>query len=222
MASSSILGRSWAGDGHRSATILYSIHFTQHRCGRLDDACSTSMFGLLSKECFTKLLQILFLCTMAICTILVHNGLGRHIYYLSPEDIAQVLKWNWIVQPFGIMVLPFAKTSVSLLLLRLLGPKTKWQKWLIYLNIALMMFIFTLASILSFVQCNPPRALWEAVPGATCWDPSIQADYATFGSAYSAFADFFLALLPITILWNLKMSPLKKFSLCILLSVGVL
>lgn len=88
------------------------------------------------------------------------------------------------------------------------------------------MVLFTItmvvASILTFVQCDPPRALWEPVPGAKCWDPSIKAGYATFGGAYSAFLDFALALLPLTILRGLSMSLRKKMALAGLLGAGVL
>lgn len=41
-------------------------------------------------------------------------------------------------------------------------------------------------------------------------------------TAYSVFLDFFLALLPISIVYNLQMSLKKKISLCILLGLGCL
>ena len=38
--------------------------------------------------------------------------------------------------------------------------------------------------ILTFVQCNPPRALWMpqliASGEAKCWDSRVQADFAIF------------------------------------------
>ncbi len=86
----------------------------------------------------------------------------------------------------------------------------------------LFSIVMIVAAIISFAQCNPPRALWEIVPGAVCWDPSIQADWAVFGSAYSSFLDFVLALVPVTIVWDLKMSLQKKIGLCLLLGFGVL
>lgn len=88
------------------------------------------------------------------------------------------------------------------------------------------MVLFTLtmivASILSFVQCGSPRALCETVPGAKCWDASVQAGFATFGGAYSAFLDFALALLPLGIVRGLTMSRKRKGALTILLGAGIL
>lgn len=72
--------------------------------------------------------------------------------------------------------------SVAFLILRLVGPSTFWRKWSLYTSIGLI-FIGALASILTFVQCSPPRALWEGpqnVPGAKCWNPKSQSDFAIF------------------------------------------
>lgn len=170
----------------------------------------------------TLLLQLLFYAALACSSVLVHYGLGRHGYTLTAEEILQVAKWNWIPQPFSIMNLAFVKLSISFLLLRILGPHAKWSRWFLHVNMVLFTATMVVASILTFVQCDPPRALWEPVPGAKCWDPSIQAGYATFGGAYSAFMDFALALLPLTILRGLSMSLNKKMALAVLLGAGIL
>lgn len=78
------------------------------------------------------------------------------------------------------------------------------------------------ASITTFAQCDPPRALWEDVPGAKCWDASVQAGIATFGGAFSAFMDFALALLPLTLIRGLTMSRKQKAALTVLLGAGIL
>lgn len=41
-------------------------------------------------------------------------------------------------------------------------------------------------------------------------------------TAYGTFMDFVLALMPITIVWNLKMSLKKKVGVCLLLGLGVM
>lgn len=168
--------------------------------------------------------------------------MGRHVYYLSAHGhrLSVFLKWHRIIPPFGFMSLLFGKISVSLLLLRIMGPKTVWRKWFLYGNMAIYTAIMVLSSILGFVQCNPPRALWETVPGAKCWKPESQLGWSIFRScknsrstldfvsihwlfiAYSSFLDFALALLPISIVWNLKLSIERKVGFCFLLGAGVL
>ena len=78
------------------------------------------------------------------------------------------------------MALCFAKISVAALLLRLIGPNTKWRKWFLY-AVSILSFIFSVVtSIITFTQCDPPRALWEKVPGSHCANPHIQTNLSVF------------------------------------------
>lgn len=168
------------------------------------------------------MLQLLFHGAIITSSILVHYGLGRHSETLTSEQLLLVAKWDWIPQPFSIIALALVKLSISALLLRLLGPQAKWSRWFLYINMILFPLTMVIASITTFAQCDPPRALWETVPGAKCWDPSVQAGIATFGGAYSAFLDFALALLPLSIVRGLTMSRKRKIALATLLGVGLL
>ena len=126
--------------------------------------------------------QVLYISTTIAETFAATNGGGRHLYYLKPADVQLVTKVTWIENPLGIMALAIAKMSVAFLILRLIGPSTRWRKWSLYLSIVLTFIIGALACILTFAQCNPPRALWEPteVPWAKCWKPSVQSDFAIF------------------------------------------
>ena len=139
--------------------------------------------------------QILYLLALVFSTITVLHGGGRHLYYLSPEEVSQVVRWEWITQPFGPMALAFAKASITFLLLRIIGPKTFWRKWFLWINMVFFFIISILAAIFNYAQCNPPRALWEKVPGAVCWNPTIQPDFATFHSCEHTLVDTMQPLL---------------------------
>ena len=93
---------------------------------------------------------------------------------------------------------------------------------MLWVNLAFFTVISVIACILIYVQCEPPRALWEKVEGAKCWDPDVEINYSIFVSSYSAFADFFLALMPITIMYDLQMSLTRRVGLSVLLGLGVL
>lgn len=157
----------------------------------------------------------------ALLPVLIHYGIGRHIYYVPPENLVHVIRWNWIIQPFGIMSQPFGKISVSIFLLGLMGPKSFWRRWFLYVNMGLFTLLACLCAIFTYVQCNPPRALWEEVPGAKCWKPESQADIGIATTAYGAAFDYSLSVLPLTILWNLKMEMRRKVVLYILLGFSV-
>jgi len=117
---------------------------------------------------------------IVLSTIEVANGSTRHIYYLDHDQIKAVLRYLWIVQPFGIMASAFGKTSVAFLTLRLMGPHVVWRKWILYINIVLYMLGSIMTIVVIFIQCWPVRALWDTVRGSYCWDPKIAADVAIF------------------------------------------
>lgn len=127
-----------------------------------------------------KNVQILVLVLAGLATSAVAHGGSRHLYYLHASDISSVLKLNWMIQPFGIMALATAKISVAFTMLRIISSANVWRRRFLYFCIISIFLSSAIAAILTFVQCNPPRALWTFVPGATCWDPRVQTDYAIF------------------------------------------
>ena len=159
--------------------------------------------------------------------------------YLPSGNTTAVLRLDFVLQPIGIMALCFGKLSVAFLMLRFIGPNTKWQKWVLYAIIVVSLIFSVVTSAITFAQCDPPKALWEKVPGSKCWDPRIQTNLSVFlgckcplplnikhsadrEAGWNAFIDFTLALLPISIVWNLKLKANKKIGLCVLLGLGVL
>ena len=173
---------------------------------------------------------MLFTALCGLVTALTSHGGARHLFYLQLTQVASIVKLNWVAQPFGIMALAFAKMSVAFLLLRLIGPNTVWRKRFLYFSIVSTFCFSVICCVLTFVQCDPPRALWEAVPGAKCWNPKAQSDYAIFLgckvprrkpriqakfslTAWNAFIDFSLAILPVTIVWNLNIKIGKRIGL---------
>jgi len=72
---------------------------------------------------------------------------------------------------------PFGKISVGIFLLKLMGPNCFWRKWFIYVNLGLFTLMACLCVVFTYVQCNPPRALWEKIPDAKCWDPKSQSSF---------------------------------------------
>ena len=44
----------------------------------------------------------------------------------------------------------------------------------------------------------------------------------TLSLVWNVFMDFALAILPITLFWKLQLSPKKKISVCLLMSLGIL
>jgi hypothetical protein len=107
-------------------------------------------------------------------------GGARHIYDLTPDQQLQAVKWSWIVQPPCIFLYATGKSAVAILILRIMGPSAKYRKWLLYFFIATIFIINSLGCIFTFVQCNPPRALWDPEIPHKCWNPLVQTHFDYF------------------------------------------
>ncbi|KAL7621418.1 hypothetical protein AAE478_008740 [Parahypoxylon ruwenzoriense] len=164
---------------------------------------------------------VLFIITTCFVTYMSSIGGSRHVYYLSPEQRLEAVKWSWISQPWAIFLFATGKASVAILILRFVGRNTVWRKYILYFIVVTIFIINSLGCILTFAQCNPPRALW--VPGiqASCWDPEIQTNFNYFLAAWNIAADIVLALLPATFISKLKLPPTKRIALCALLGLGL-
>lgn len=150
----------------------------------------------------------------------------KHLAALTPIQVGQAVKFNWMTQVWGIMGFAVAKISVALLILRIIGPFTVYRKYILYFTMLSVFCINAIVCILIYAQCTPPRALWEpqliAAGEARCWNPNIVTDYAIFLSSWNVAVDVLLACLPVTIVYQLKNTGLrKKIGICVLLGLGL-
>lgn len=145
----------------------------------------------------------------------------RHLRDVPQERLSKVALLNYVMQDVGIFSYVTGKASVGFLILRFLGPKSIWRKWTIWTVMIFTLIVNSINCIITFAQCDPPRALWEHGVTAHCWNPQVQEGFAIFQSSENIAADVILALLPATIFWNLNLERKKKINLCILLGLGL-
>ncbi|KAI9694273.1 MAG: hypothetical protein M1820_009076 [Bogoriella megaspora] len=205
---------------------LMAIYWTE--CGV---ALSVVLLRLYSRLILKKmwiddwmmfLTMLLFVVVCSLTTVSAVNGGAKHQAALSPHQMTIAGRASWLTIPFAILIFATGKISTGLLVLRIMGRGSFWRKWFLHVGMA-MTFIFTVIAITStFAQCSPPRALWEHdIPGAKCWDPRVNTDISIFLAGWNAFFDLCLALLPLTILWNLQVPRMRKTALGFVLSLGV-
>ena len=90
------------------------------------------------------------------------------------------LKFSFISQYFVFTSVVFAKSSVALLLLRIIGTVSTWRKRFIYGNFLLYWATTVVIIVVGSVRCSPTRSIWEPVPGSTCQSPNVVASLAIF------------------------------------------
>ena len=126
----------------------------------------------------------------------MHHGMARHLYYLSPKEITESLKLDWISHAFAISATGLGKIAFSVFLLRIIPKSKPWMRRFLHGSNALLVAINMPLIILTYVQCDPVAGLWEPNIGAKCWNPHIQDSYALFQGCtqcklarYQTFAD---------------------------------
>ncbi|KAL8772198.1 MAG: hypothetical protein Q9194_004682 [Teloschistes cf. exilis] len=152
------------------------------------------------------------------------RGYARHEHYLRPVQRSDAGRLSVISRSCCIMAIATGKISVAFLIQRIQGPN-KWRTWMLRF-ISISVFITALfAVVFLFAQCQPARALWtpSMIKNGTghCWDPIPVNNYDIVIAGYFAFLDFFLAILPVDIVWKLQMARKKKLLLCALLGMGI-
>ncbi|PWY70298.1 hypothetical protein BO94DRAFT_502324 [Aspergillus sclerotioniger CBS 115572] len=165
--------------------------------------------------------MILGLANVITATVAVHHGFGQHSSTIGPaatEKANLTIDIGWI---FGILSFAFPKLGVAALLHRILIPGIR-MKCALWGLTGLVMAVAVVNILLFFTSCDPPRALWMTVAGATCRSSNVIIGFATFNGALSAFTDLSLAIYPSVILWKLQMSLRKKLALSAALGLGAI
>jgi hypothetical protein len=129
------------------------------------------------------------------------------------------------------------KCSICMLILRI-----KSEKILSRCLYAMMVgLVLTNAEpiIVLLAQCRPIRKSWANIPHGKCWPTQVRI-YSIYvqigtsnseshlqqltdpGTAYSVVTDFICALLPVVVLWNVKITLKTKIGVCCLMSLGLI
>lgn len=182
--------------------------------------------------------KILTIIASILLSLYAAKGGVRHYVDIKSAQLQEIVMLNWLSQCFCILAFPTGKISVAILIGRLMGP-SKWRRYFLYFLSVAVLVVAIVCLVVVLAQCSPTRALWDPSAGK-CWNPKISLHYflffgstytfsffatltmLTFSSGFSGFADLSLALLPITIIWNLQLSLRRRISICLLLGFGVL
>lgn len=133
---------------------------------------------------------ILNIITSAFISVGVASDVGRHVSYLTDDEIARALFYGTIQRPPGILAYCFPKLSLVTLLCTIMG-KAKSRAWFWFLHsIIVVLFVTAITAFTLFLsRCGPVTALWQPTTPAHCMDPSIldNVSYVHGGKCISAF-----------------------------------
>ncbi|PMD41136.1 hypothetical protein L207DRAFT_403932, partial [Hyaloscypha variabilis F] len=157
-----------------------------------------------------------------------HYGIGRHIYAIPPQQFASLfytIFWQGLIVVFAVS---FVKLSIAFFLLRP-AQRTRYRRFLYGVIAFLIIFTFVSASAILF-ECRPVAAAWDfslrPPPDGTgtvkCMNMNTFIKFGVFNSSINAFTDVLFAVLPVPMIWTLKINTRTKISLIGILSLGFL
>jgi hypothetical protein len=113
----------------------------------------------------------------------------------------------------------FVKISIGLLMLRIVVAR---RYTYIIIGSMVLVALWSLAEWFFVIfQCRPVQFQWDAtIEGGICTGNFISAALAF--SAMSIVSDWFYALLPVPVLWPLKINLQSKISIGLILSLGIM
>ncbi|KAG8532526.1 uncharacterized protein KY384_002403 [Bacidia gigantensis] len=169
-----------------------------------------------------------FVCAMiaqAMITISCLSGLGNHTWLLWGPQLAKANLYAWIGQIICIHSIGFGKIAVIAFLLRIQsGTNSKSKTYLRYFLyfVAISNIILNInQTVLILLSCNPTAKLWDhSLPGS-CGGEERHTHGGYFQGSWAAVSDVVLALYPVIVFWNLKISLRMKIGLCLLMAGGL-
>jgi hypothetical protein len=114
------------------------------------------------------------------------------------------------------------KLSIGIFLLRI--AVCRLHRMIIYVVLGILELYCAFFFFLFVLQCRPSSYFWTRYTGGegTCIDASVTVNATYAYSAISCVADWTLGILPIFMVWNLKMNTRTKWSVAAILAMGAM
>ncbi|TGO44020.1 hypothetical protein BCON_0649g00020 [Botryotinia convoluta] len=149
------------------------------------------------------------------------RGVGVHESRMTPEQKAVGLKYFFFFEIFYCAAIIPIKLSISFMLMRIATGRR------VYINsIYAMSAIFTIMNLIAFLyiifQCSPVQYAWNTFIVGKCNPAKTLADIYYATTAVNIVTDWFCAILPIPLLWNVQLNRNAKLSVGFILGLGAL
>ncbi|KAJ5817390.1 hypothetical protein N7447_009623 [Penicillium robsamsonii] len=160
----------------------------------------------------------------AICGIVgCKYGLGRKLAYFTyhPDHLQRAMLCWWIAQLFYVLTCVAAKVSIIIALLRITVSRV--HAYILYAAMTLATVVGLIFFFFTIFQCNPVDYFWNhAQPNAhgSCIDKNPLIAIAYLYSVGAAITDLTIGLLPVALIWNLRMNRRTKGAIVAILGIG--
>ncbi|KAH6689028.1 integral membrane protein [Plectosphaerella plurivora] len=152
----------------------------------------------------------------------LHGATGKRIEELSLDAAALSLRAWYICEVLYSPATLAIRASVCVVLLRLSSQRL--HIWIIWINFVLIAIVSTVFFFILTFQCSPVSYFWMQVYGlkGSCIPVSVVPTAFWVHSIISSLSDWCLGLLPVAILWKVKINLRTKAIIAFLLSIGII
>ncbi|KAL9046059.1 MAG: hypothetical protein Q9206_007172, partial [Seirophora lacunosa] len=155
---------------------------------------------------------------LGLVTAEVFNGLGRHMYYLQPDQIRRFIIIGWLDWMQTFITIMLTKISICLFLLRIKNDTR--NKIFMYVLIAANVLVTAVICFLLLGMCRPLRAYWDVAVDGRCFSTRQFMIMVASQGTFSILSDLILATMPLFFLRHLQISRRTKLLLCVLMGAG--
>ncbi|OCK87421.1 uncharacterized protein K441DRAFT_742369 [Cenococcum geophilum 1.58] len=157
------------------------------------------------------------------CIPSVTNGFGRHIYYLSQEQIVAARMWNEFSQLQNILGVWLLKLSIIIFLLRILGRTHRNFTLFLWVLLGVSTAVNISLVIIWFEQCTPLKAVWDfRLDHSKCLTKNAIVGVAYLTAGFNMATDIICATFPMFFFRNIQINRGRKIALMVLTSLGLL
>lgn len=152
---------------------------------------------------------------------IMYGGTGSHLANLTRENIVIGLRGWYLCEVLYPFMSATVRTSIAVFLLRIATKPV--YRWTIWATLGVVWLMSTVLFFLYVFQCNPPAYFWEQVMGLKggCMNVAVVPNATIAYSVVCFLADMVIGLLPIPMLWHVKLNTRTKITITVLLSLGV-
>jgi len=160
----------------------------------------------------------------AICGILgAKYGMGRKLLYFVeyPDNLQKALLCWWLGQILYVITCVVAKVSIIITLLRITVDRL--HAWILYAAISVATAVGVIFFLFTIFQCSPVSYFWHQgslTSHGTCINKDTLIAIAYLYSVGAAVTDLTIGLLPVALIWNLRMNQRTKSAIMGILGIG--
>ena len=143
----------------------------------------------------------------ALLTVSLQDGLGRHIWFLRPDQIGDALRFNYYTQGWAIAAAGLARISGCVFLLGFVS-QYKHHRWPLWIFAILQGILTPFIIIVTYAAQERGLGFLQAASFLQC--------------GVNTLTDLYLAIAPSAMFWSLQLRLLEKIGLIPLFSCSIL